>query len=248
MVHIKTEKEIAVMRQGGNILARVLRDTALAVRSGMKTKELDAIAEQLTLQAGAQVAFRGYQGFPGVLCVAVNDEGVHTAPSGRALEKGDILTLDMGLIWQGWYLDMARTIPVGEIDEEKKKLLRVTKECHELALKETRVGKRLGDIGFAIQDHAEKNGYNAVRELCGHGIGRELHEDPKVLCYGTPGTGPELKEGMVICIEPMITQGDWKLKLGKDGFSFNTKDGSLFCHIEDTIAITKKGPVVLTQG
>lgn len=248
MISLKTKQEIDTIRDGGRILARILRETAKHVKSGIQTKELDKIAEDLILKAGAQVAFRGYGGFPGVLCVAVDEQGVHTPPSKRALQEGEMITLDMGLIYHGWYLDMARTIPVGKISAEKIKLIRVTEECIKLAIKETKVGKRLGDIGFAIQNHAEKNGYNAVRELCGHGIGKALHEDPKVLCYGTPNTGAELKEGMVICIEPMITEGDWKLTEGADGFSLNTKDGSLFCHTEDTIAITKKGPEVLTQG
>ena len=181
------------------------------------------------------------------MCTAVNEEGVHVPPSGRKLKEGDILTLDMGLKWKGWYLDMARTLPVKKIDAEKQRLLVTTKKALDLGIKRARVGNYLGDIASAIQEYVESHGYNVVRELCGHGIGKELHEEPRVLNYGKAHTGEKLKEGMVIAIEPMVTVGDWKLELAKDGHSYNTKDGSLFCHFEDTVAITKKGPVVLTR-
>ena len=153
----------------------------------------------------------------------------------------------MGLKWKGWYLDMARTLPVGETTEEKQRLIMVTKKALDLGVAEAIAGNQLGDIGHAIQEFVESNGYNVVRELCGHGIGKELHEDPKVLNYGKAHTDKKLKVGMVIAIEPMVTVGDWKLQLAKDDHSYNTKDGSLFCHFEDTIAITKKGPLVLTR-
>ena len=244
---LKTTKDIGEMREGGAILARILDTVALHIKPGATTKELDALAKKLILEAGAKTAFLGYQGFPGVLCSAVNEEGVHVPPSARELKEGDILTLDMGLRWKGWYLDMARTFPVGEISQEKQHLIKVTKRALDLAIANTRTGNRLGDIASTIQEYVEENGYNVVRELCGHGIGRELHEEPKVLNYGKPHTGKELKEGMVIAIEPMVTVGDWHLKKAKDGHSYNTKDGSLFCHFEDTIAITKRGAVVLTR-
>lgn len=235
------------MRDGGAILARILDRVATAVNPGVTTKELDAVTRKLILGAEAETAFLGYQGFPGVVCTAVNEEGVHVPPSQRKLREGDILTLDMGLKWKGWYLDMARTLPVGEVNQEKQHLIKVTKKALNLGITKARVGDRLGDIASTIQEYVESNGYNVVRELCGHGIGRELHEDPKVLNYGKAHTGKKLKEGMVIAIEPMVTVGDWKLVLAKDGHSYNTKDGSLFCHFEDTIAITRRGPVVLTR-
>ena len=247
MISLKTKKDIQEMREGGAILARILDTAALRVKPGVTTKELDSLIKQLILEAGAKTAFLGYQGFPGVVCTAVNEEGVHVPPSVRELQEGDILTLDMGLVWKGWYLDMARTFPVGKINQEKQRLIVVTKKALDFGIAKARIGNRLGDIASAIQEYVEESGYNVVRELCGHGIGRELHEDPKVLNYGKPHTGIELKEGMVIAIEPMVTVGDWTLVLAKDGHSYITKDGSLFCHFEDTIAISEKGPVVLTR-
>ena len=247
MISLKTTKDIGEMREGGVILARILDTVASHIKPGVTTQELDALAKKLIVEAGAKTAFLGYQGFPGVLCSAVNEEGVHVPPSARELQEGDILTLDMGLRWKGWYLDMARTFPVGEISQGKQHLIKVTKRALDLGIASTRTGNRLGDIANTIQEYVEENGYNVVRELCGHGIGRELHEEPKVLNYGKPHTDKELKEGMVIAIEPMVTVGDWTLVLAKDGHSYNTKDGSLFCHFEDTIAISEKGPVVLTR-
>ncbi|MDA1337231.1 MAG: type I methionyl aminopeptidase [bacterium] len=246
-MNLKTTKDIQEMREGGVILARILAKVALDAKPGVTTMDLDSLTRKLTLDAGAETAFLGYHGFPGVLCTAVNDEGVHTPPSKRELQEGDILTLDMGLRWKGWYLDMARTIPIGTISKEKSDLIVATKRALELGMEQAKVGNRLGDIGYAVQTYLEDLGYGVVRELCGHGIGREIHEMPKVLNYGKAHTDKEIQEGLVICIEPMVTTGDWKLELAKDGQSYNTKDGSLFCHFEDTIAITKKGPVVLTK-
>lgn len=247
MIPQKTKKDIQEMREGGKILARILTQVAKEIRPGVTTKELDALTKKLILAAGAKTAFLGYEGFPGVVCTAINEEGVHVPPSSRKLEEGDILTLDMGLKWKGWYLDMARTFPVGTVDKEKQHLTAATSKALDIGIEQAKAGNRLGDIGSAIQEYIESKGYNVVRELCGHGIGKELHEEPKVLNYGKAHTDKELKEGMVICIEPMVTVGDWKLVLAKDGQSYNTKDGSLFCHFEDTVAVTKKGPVVLTK-
>lgn len=236
------------MRQGGRVLAEILDKLLLMVKPGIATKELDRAASALILNSGAQVAFKGYEGFPAALCVSVNEEVVHAAPSERILKEGDIVTLDIGLVWKGLFLDMARTAAVGKIPPETARLIRVTKKALRYGLKKTRPGNTVGDIGNTIQRYVESQGYNVVRELCGHGIGKELHEDPHVLNYGKRGDGPELVEGMVICIEPMITVGDWKLKRSKDGFGYETQDGSLSCHFEDTIAITKEGPLVLTRG
>ena len=247
MISIKTPQEIEMMREGGRRLAKVMAGLISRVEPGIATEELDRAAKALILDSGAKIAFQGYDGFPGVICTSVNEEVVHSVPSSRVLREGDIVTLDIGLIWQGWFLDMARTVPVGNIDEEKARLLRVTKDALEIGILEAKAGNRVGDIGYAVQQFVAGHGYDVVRELCGHGIGKELHEDPKVLNYGDRNTGSVLKEGMVICIEPMVTVGDWRLKRTKDGHGFETKDGSLSCHFEDTIAITSSGAQVLTK-
>lgn len=247
MISSKTPQEISVMREGGRKLAEVMAQLISLVKPGIATKELDKAARALILDSGAKLAFEGYDGFPGAICTSINEEVVHAVPSSRVLREGDLLTLDIGLVWQGWFLDMARTVPVGSIDKKTMRLLEVTQESLDIGMQKARAGNTVGDIGYAVQQIVEKNGYNAVRELCGHGIGRDLHEDPKVLNYGEKGTGAMLKEGMVICIEPMVTAGDWKLKRSKDGHGFSTKDGSLSCHFEDTVAITFAGPCVLTR-
>ncbi len=247
MISLKTPQEISIMREGGRKLAEVMAQLISRVKPGVATQELDREARALIADSGAAIAFLRYDGFPGAICTSVNEEVVHSVPSPRVLKEGDIVTLDIGLIWQGWFLDMARTVPVGKIDEKKEHLLRVTKEALDIGILQAKVGNRVGDIGHAVQQFVEGNGYNVVRELCGHGIGKNLHEDPKVLNYGEKDTGAILKEGMVICIEPMVTVGHWKLKRSKDGHGFETKDGSLSCHFEDTIAITSAGPQVLTN-
>lgn len=247
MISIKTPQEIEVMRDGGKRLAKIMETLISRVKPGIATEELDKAARALILDSGAKIAFQGYDGFPGAICTSINEEVVHSVPSTRILQDEDIITLDIGLIWQGWFLDMARTVPVGKINEKKTHLLQITKEALEIGIRETKVGNKVGDIGYAVCKFVEGNGYNVVRELCGHGIGKNLQEDPKILNYGKRNTGPELVEGMVICIEPMVTVGDWKLKRSKDGHGIQTKDGSLSCHFEDTVAITKNGPEVLTN-
>lgn len=234
-------------------MALILQEIAKEVHAGVSTNYLDERAELKIRKAGAVPAFQGYEGFPKTMCVSVNEEIVHMIPSPRVLQDGDIITLDLGLIWEGLYLDMARTFPVGRIRSEASRIIEVTQKSLDLGIQQAQPGNTLGDIAHAVQSYVESNGYNVVRELCGHGIGKELHEDPKVLNYlpaqagGEKGTGLVLKEGMVICIEPMVTAGEWKLKKAKDGYGFVTKDGSLSCHFEDTVAITKEGHEVLTR-
>ena len=235
------------MREGGKRLAEVMEQLISLVKPGIATIDIDRAARALILGAGAKIAFEGYDGFPGAICTSVNEEVVHSVPSSRILKEGDVITLDIGLVWKKWFLDMARTVPVGRIDKETMRLLKVTKQSLDIGVQEARVGSRVGDIGYAVQQFIESNGYNVVRELCGHGIGKNIHEDPKVLNYGEKDTGAVLKEGMVVCIEPMVTVGNWKLKRSKDGHGFETKDGSLSCHFEDTVAITSSGPKVLTR-
>jgi methionyl aminopeptidase len=247
MVTIKTPEEIKIMADGGKILAGIMRHLQKEVRHGIKTKELDGLAEALILKSGARPSFKGYQGFPATLCISVNDELVHAVPSERMLREGDIVSLDLGLIWKGFHLDMAVTVPVGKVSYEAKRLLRITKKAMKLGIKKAKPGNTIGDIGNTIQRYAESQGYNVARDLVGHGIGRDLHEDPLIPNFGKRKEGMELLEGMVICIEPMIMIGDWKLKKCPDGFGYRTADGSLSAHFEHTIAITKNGGIILTS-
>ncbi|MEK7510465.1 MAG: type I methionyl aminopeptidase [Patescibacteria group bacterium] len=247
MISLKTPQEIEIMREGGRRLAQIMRELQVQVQPGISTDELDKYAESQILKARAKPAFKNYQGFPRTLCTSINEEVVHAVPSKeRVLQDGDIITLDIGLIWEGYYLDMARTAPVGQISLEAARLIRITKKALRLGIKKARPGNTSGDIGNTIQRFIESQGYNVVRDLCGHGIGKQLHEEPQILNFGKRHEGSELAEGMVICIEPMVTMGDWKLRKTQDGFGFATADGSLSCHFEDTIAITPLGPNVLT--
>lgn len=247
MISIKTSEEIDTMREGGHLLAEIIKELKEQVKVGVTTEELDHFAEKRILESGAKPAFKNYQGFPTTLCVSVNEEVVHGVPSAKKiLKNGDIITLDVGLIYKGYYLDMARTVRVGEVDEEVARLVRACKKALRLGVKKMRPGITTGDIGNTIQRFVEDQGFGIVRELCGHGIGKELHEEPQVPNYGKRHAGVKLEEGMVICIEPMITMGDWNVKRLKDGQTFVTRDGSISAHFEDTIAVTKEGSEVLT--
>ena len=247
MITIKTEKEIKVMTEGARILAGIVEELKKRVRPGITTKELEKLAESLILKSGGKCNFKGEDNFPACICTSVNEEIVHAVPSERVLKEGDILSLDLGLLWKGFHTDMAITLPVGKISFEAQRLLRVTKKALSRGIKKSKVGNTFGDIGETIQRYVESQGFNVVRDLCGHGIGRKLHEDPPIPNYGKRHKGPKIKEGMVFCLEPMVTMGDYRIKKGKDGFSFETSDGSLSAHFEHMIAITKKGPFVLTK-
>lgn len=255
MIAIKTQEEIQIMAEGGKILAKIMKELIGKVKPGITTKELDRLAESLIFKYKGKPSFKGYQGsrgelaepFPATLCTSINEEIVHSVPSDRTLKEGDIITLDLGILWKGFHNDMAVTVSVGKIDPEVGRLIKVTKKALKRGIKKVRPGNTAGDIGNTIQRYVEGQGYNVVRDLCGHGIGRELHEDPKILNYGKRHKGEELKEGMVICIEPMVTVGDWKLKKTKDGHGYETEDGSLSCHFEQTMAVTKDGSRVLTN-
>ena len=225
-----------------------MKKLILEVAPGVSTGQLDKIAERRIREAGAKPAFLNYQGFPRTMCTSVNEEVVHAIPSEeRILEAGDIVSLDLGLIHKGYYSDMARTIPVGGIVPETTRLVQVCKDALRLGEEKARPGITTGDIGNTIQRFVESKGFGIVRELCGHGIGKDLHEEPQVLNYGERKAGVKLEEGMVICIEPMITMGDWNVKRARDGQTFVTRDGSLSAHFEDTVAITSKGSEVLTS-
>ncbi|MBI4359283.1 MAG: type I methionyl aminopeptidase [Candidatus Nealsonbacteria bacterium] len=247
MIPIKTPEEIRIMTKGGKILARIVRELGKRAKPGRTTQELEELAERLILESGGQCSFKGYDGFPACLCASVNQVIVHAPPSTRKLEEGDIVSLDLGLLYKGFHTDMARTFGVGRVSPAAQKLMRVTRQALDVALQEVRPGKHFGDVEWATQDYVESQGFNVVRQLCGHGIGRELHEDPQILNYGKKGTGPELVEGMVFCIEPMVTAKDWKLKLSPDGFGYETVDGSLCCHFEDMVLVTPNGHQILTK-
>lgn len=248
MITIKTDKEIEIMAEGGKILADVLAKVVEMAKPGIATIELDRAAEALILAQGAKPAFKGYEKFPYSLCVSVNEIIVHGLPSNYKLKDGDIVGLDLGVLWKGYNTDMAVTVPVGEISFEGKRLLQVAKKSLKRGIKEAKAGNTIGDIGSVVQKYVKEQGYGLVRDLCGHGIGKKVHEDPKIPNYGKKGKGVELKEGMVICIEPMITMGDWRIKKSDDGYGLASRDGSLTAHFEHTIVIAKNGPRVLTGG
>jgi methionyl aminopeptidase len=251
MIPIKTEEEIKIMVEGGRILAKIMAELGKQIRPGLVAKELEGLAEVLIFKYNGKPSFKGYDGFPACLCVSLNEQVVHGLPDNRIIKNSDLVSLDLGINYQGFHTDMARTFAVGKTSPLAKKLISVTKKALENTEKMIRPGNRLGDISQAIQQYVQANSFNVVRELCGHGIGRELHEDPQILNFvGDDYGGDEeviLKEGMTICIEPMVTTRDWRLKKSADGFGYETKDGSLSCHFEDTIIVTKSGSTVLTK-
>lgn len=262
MIDIKTNKEINIMAKGGRILAEIMEILKRSVKPGITTQELNNLAEKLIQKKGTLCAFKGYQNFPTCLCTSINEEIAHNIPSSRALKEGDILTLDLGLFYpvfskqkdftnlnnsKGFYLDMAISLAVGEVRPEIQRFLRVAKKILKLAIKKIKPGNTLGDISNTIQRYAELQGFNVIQELCGHGIGRKLHEEPQVLNFGQRHQGERLKKGMVFTIEPMITMGDWKIKTSSDDYGFETKDGSLSCYFEHTIAVTENGAQILTK-
>jgi len=244
---IKSDREIAIMRQAGRIVAAVLQLLARQIRAGMKTKELDDIASREIERLGGTCSFKGYRGFPASICVSVNDEIVHGIPGERILMEGDIASLDVGAIYNGFQGDAAVTVGVGKISLEASQLLWSTEGALKAGIAVAYPGNRLGDISAAIQQYAESRGYSVVREYGGHGIGREMHEEPLVHNFGQPSTGPMLKKGMAIALEPMLNTGDWRTRIGSDGWTVLTADGSLSAHFEHTIAITDNGPEVLTS-
>lgn len=247
MITIKTEEEIKIMRESGRILAYAVKELEKMAKPGVTTLELDRAAEALILSKGGKPGFKNYDGFPYSLCASVNETVVHGYPSNYVLKNGDIIGLDLGVVYKGYNSDMAVTIPIGEVSFEAKRLINVTKKSLRLGIKKAKVGNTVGDIGNTVQRFIEDQGFGVIRDLCGHGIGKELHEDPKIPNYGKRGGAEKLVEGMVICIEPMVTMGDYRIKTAPDGYGFATKDNSLSAHFEHTIAITKKGPVVLTE-
>ena len=247
MITLKTEQEIKIIREGGIILAEALKKLEAMAKPGITTLQLDEAAEAFILSKGGKPAFKNYEGFPFSLCASVNENIVHGFPSDYVLKNGDILKLDLGVLYNGFNTDSAITVVVGETSFEAKRLVNVTKKSLRLGIKKAKIGNTIGDIGNTIQRFVEDQGFGVVRDLCGHGIGKSVHEDPKVPNFGKRGRGEKLVEGMVICIEPMVTMGDYNIKPSKDGYGYATSDGKLSAHFEHTIAITKKGPKILTE-
>jgi methionyl aminopeptidase len=248
MIICKSPAEIEKMRRSGQVTRQVLLETKERVKAGETTLELERFVERRLKELGAQPASKGYRGYPWCLCTSVNEQIVHGMPSPRRLVEGDIIGLDLGAIVDGYYGDTALTVPVGKISPEAAKLIRVTEESLELGIQQAQVGHRLGDVSAAVQQHVERNGFSVVREMVGHGIGREYHEEPQVPNFGRAGHGPLLKEGMVFTIEPMVNAGGCGMRILDDQWTAVTTDGSNSAHFEHTIAVTKDGPEILTRA
>jgi methionyl aminopeptidase len=246
MIVKKTPAEIDKMARAGDILVRCMDLLAAKVRPGVTTGELDRAAEKFIRSQGATPAFKGYRGFPGSICTSPNDMVVHGIPGAFRLSAGDILSIDIGVVFEGWVADAARTFPVGEVSPVASKLLQVTEESLFSAVEQCQAGNRLGDVGHAVQQHVEGGGFSIVRSLVGHGIGRNMHEEPQIPNYGPPGKRELLEEGMVLAVEPMTTAGRHMVRMGDDGWAIFSQDGSLTAHFEFTIAITAAGPRILT--
>jgi methionyl aminopeptidase len=246
MIIKKSPEEIERMAAAGAILVRTMNLLAGKVRPGITTKDLDQAAEKFIASQGAEPAFKGYRGFPGSICTSPNSMIVHGIPGPYKLGRGDILSIDIGVIRDGWVADAARTFPVGPISPIARKLLAVTEESLFLAVEQCRPGNRMGDVSHAVQAHVEAAGLSVVRTLVGHGIGRSMHEEPQIPNHGEPGTGIVLEEGMVFAVEPMVTAGRHAVRVGQDRWSIYSQDGSLTAHFEFTVAVTAEGPRILT--
>lgn len=246
MIHLKTIEEIEILRENAIMVSKTLAEVGKLVAPGVTTKALDKRAEEYIRDCGAVPGFKGYGGFPYALCISVNDVVVHGFPSDYALKEGDIVSVDCGTIFKGYFGDSAYTFPVGEVDEKTALLLEATKESLRLGAEKAIDGNRVGDIGHAVQSYCEERGFSVVRELVGHGLGKDMHEDPLVPNYGKPGTGKRLKEGMVICIEPMINMGKKEVYEQDNGWGIATSDGKKSAHFEWTVAVKKGKADVLT--
>jgi len=246
MIIGKSRKEIDKMRAAGQLVGSVLQELRKMALPGVTTLEINDAADKMIRDGGAYPTFKGYNGFPYSICASVNEQVVHGFPSKYELREGDIFSIDVGATLDGFVGDTATTVPVGRVSDELWKLLRVTRQCLELAIDKCRAGNHLGDIGYAVQQHAESHGYSVVRDYVGHGIGRRMHEDPQIPNYGIPGKGPKIRAGYVFAVEPMINIGSHYTKTLKDGWTVVTLDGKPSAHVEHTIAVTEEGPEVLT--
>lgn len=248
MIEIKSLEQLEKIRRSAGILVDVLTGIKPAVKPGITTGQLDDMAKERIVRSGARCAFLGYKGFPKSICTSVNEEIVHGIPCGRALIKGDILSIDVGVEYEGYFSDAAVTLAVGSVDGKTDRLIEVTKQALYEAIGKARAGARISDMSHAIQQHVENNGFSVIRDFVGHGIGANLHEDPQIPNFGQPGMGVRLKEGMVLAIEPMVSAGKPAVEILDDGWTAVTKDASLTAHFEHTIAVTKDGAEILTEG
>jgi len=246
MVPLKSEEDLEMLRKSGRILARIMRQLQRAVKVGISTQEIDNLAGELIHGEGVLSAFKGYRQFPAYICTSVNEEIVHGIPSQRRLQDGDILSLDLGINYKGYFTDAALTLALGKIEPRSRKLVQVAKEALAQGIKKARPGNNLFDISYAIQNYVEQHGFSVVREFVGHGIGRSLHEEPEIPNFGRPHQGLLLKSGMVFAIEPMINMGGWQLRIQDNGWTAVAEDGLPSAHFEHTVAITDKGPQILT--
>jgi methionyl aminopeptidase len=243
---IYSEEEISSIRKSNQIVAKILTEIGKMIKQGVQTKELDEYAELRTKEMNAIPAFKGYRGYPASLCTSINEEIVHGIPSSRQLREGDIISIDFGVLYEGYYGDAAATYPVGEITPKAKNLIKAAEETFYKGLEQMKPGKRISDISSAIQSYVELQGFSVIRAFVGHGIGLSLHEEPQVPNFGLPGRGPKIKAGMVLAVEPMIAMGNWEVEILDDNWTAITKDRSLSAHYEHTVAITEKGPEILS--
>ncbi len=246
MIVIKTKDEIDALRKSGRVLAAIVSQLKGFIKSGITTKEFDQQVEAVIEKHKAKPAFKGYRGYPACACVSLNEEVVHGIPSGRVIQDGDIVSIDIGIVMDGFFADTAFTVGIGKISKDLEKLISVTKDSLFKGIEQARVGNRLSDISSAVQVFVEKNNFSVVRDFVGHGIGRQLHEEPEVPNFGVAHCGPILKEGMVLAIEPMVNVGGWQTKTLEDGWTVVTSDGKPSAHFEHTVAITENGPEILT--
>jgi methionyl aminopeptidase len=247
MIQLKSESELEIMSQGGKILSRIISELSRSVKAGVSTKELDEIAEKLIKKEKVVSAFKDYRGFPGHICISINEEIVHGIPqTERIAKKGDIISTDIGIIYRDYYVDAAFTSPVGEIDASKRELLKVTFQALQKGIKQVKINNRLSDISYAIQRYVEAHKFSIVREFVGHGIGKQLHEDPQIPNFGLPHQGPILKKGMVLAIEPMVNMGSWEVDIADNGWTAITRDRLPSAHFEHTVAVTEEGVRILT--
>ena len=246
MITIKSKREIELLKIAGNIVYQTHQYLKPYIKEGITTKELDKLAEDFIRSKDATPSFKGYEGFPSTLCTSINSEVVHGFPSDRKLKNGDIISIDIGACYKGYHGDSAWTYAVGEVDDKTRKLLEDTEKSLFVGLAQVKPGNRIGDIGYAIEQYAHKHNLGVVKELCGHGVGTSVHEDPEVPNYGIPNTGPRLKEGMVIAVEPMLTLGRPNIFIHDNNWTIDTQDGSLSAHFEHTVVVTKDGYQILT--